>query len=596
MLGQRLVTHQTGPEGLPISIVYVEAGSSIERELYLSLLVDRGRERIVVMASAAGGMDIEEVAAKTPEKILTVYVHPAAGLQAYQARQLAFGLELKGDQVGQFTKLLQNLYRLFVERDCGLLEVNPLIVNGEGKLHALDAKIGIEENALFRQSRLMEWRDPSQEDEMENRASAHGLNYVSLDGEIACMVNGAGLAMATMDLIKLHGGAPANFLDVGGGATAERVSEAFKLILSNANVEGDPGEHLRRHRPLRPDRRGHHPGGQGGGRQGAGGGAPRGHQRGARPRAAREQRRGHHRGRGPDRRGPQGRRGGRQARRITAHLPREEDSMSILVDRNSKVICQGFTGRQGSFHSEQCIEYGTQMVGGVTPGRGGEKHLGLPVFDTVHDAVAEAGADVSMIYVPAPYAADAILEAGRRRHQARGVHHRGHPGARHGQGQGRAQGLRLPPDRPELPRHHHAGRGEDRHHARLHPQARQGRHRVALRHAHLRGGLPDDPNGLGQSTCVGIGGDPVRGMNFIDCLELFEQDEQTEGVLMVGEIGGSDEEAAAEYIAAHMTKPVVAYIAGVTAPPGKRMGHAGAIVSGGKGTATRSSARSRAPA
>jgi len=236
MFGQQLVTHQTGPEGLPINIVYVEAGSSIERELYLSLLVDRGRERIVVMASAAGGMDIEEVAEKTPEQILTVAVHPAAGLQPYQARQIAFGLELKGDQVKEFTKLLLNLYRLFVERDCGLLEVNPLIVNGEGHLHALDAKIGIEENALFRQSRLMEWRDPSQEDEMENRASAHGLNYVSLDGQIACMVNGAGLAMATMDLIKLHGGAPANFLDVGGGATAERVSEAFKLILSNKNV------------------------------------------------------------------------------------------------------------------------------------------------------------------------------------------------------------------------------------------------------------------------------------------------------------------------------------------------------------------------
>jgi succinyl-CoA synthetase beta subunit len=237
MFGQQLVTHQTGPEGLPINIVYVEAGSAIQRELYLSLLVDRSRERIVVMASAAGGMDIEEVAAKTPEKIVTVAVHPAAGLQPYQARQVAFALELSGDQIGQFTKLLLNLYRLFVERDCGLLEVNPLIVNGEGKLHALDAKIGIEENALFRQSRLMEWRDPSQEDEMENRASAHGLNYVSLDGEIACMVNGAGLAMATMDLIKLHGGAPANFLDVGGGATAERVAEAFKLILSNENVK-----------------------------------------------------------------------------------------------------------------------------------------------------------------------------------------------------------------------------------------------------------------------------------------------------------------------------------------------------------------------
>ena len=237
MLGTRLVTHQTGPEGLPVNIVYVESGSTIQRELYLSLLVDRASERIVVMASAAGGMDIEHVAATTPEQILTVAVNPAAGLQAYQARNLGFGLGLNGDQVKQFTRLLISLYKLFVERDAALVEVNPLVVNGEGKLHALDAKINIEDNALFRQSRMMEWRDPSQEDEMENRASAHGLNYVSLDGQIACMVNGAGLAMATMDLIKLHGGEPANFLDVGGGATAERVAEAFKLILSNANVK-----------------------------------------------------------------------------------------------------------------------------------------------------------------------------------------------------------------------------------------------------------------------------------------------------------------------------------------------------------------------
>jgi succinyl-CoA synthetase beta subunit len=237
MLGTQLVTHQTGPAGLPVNIVYVEAGSSIERELYLSLLVDRSRERVVIMASAAGGMDIEQVAAKTPEKILTAAVNPAAGLQPYQARHMGFGLGLSADQVKQFTKLLGSLYRLFVERDASLVEVNPLIVNGDGDLHALDAKINIEANALFRQSKLMEWRDPSQEDEMENRASAHDLNYVALDGDIACMVNGAGLAMATMDLIKLHGGEPANFLDVGGGATAERVAEAFKLILSNENVK-----------------------------------------------------------------------------------------------------------------------------------------------------------------------------------------------------------------------------------------------------------------------------------------------------------------------------------------------------------------------
>ncbi len=237
MLGSTLVTPQTGAEGLPVNAVIVEAGSGIARELYLSLVVDRGQERVVFMASAAGGMDIEEVAAETPEKIFTVAVHPAAGLQPYQARRLAFGLGLEGDQIKQFVKIVQALYQLFIERDASLVEINPLIVTNDGDVVALDAKINIEDNALFRQPKLREWRDPSQEDEMENRASAHDLNYVSLDGDIACMVNGAGLAMATMDLIKLHGGEPANFLDVGGGATAERVAEAFKLILSNKNVK-----------------------------------------------------------------------------------------------------------------------------------------------------------------------------------------------------------------------------------------------------------------------------------------------------------------------------------------------------------------------
>jgi len=237
MLGKRLSTHQTGPEGLPINAVIVESGSDIKRELYLSLLVDRSRERVVFMASAAGGMDIEHVAATTPEKIFTVAVDPAAGLMPYQSRLLGFGLGLEGDQLKQFGKITQGLYRLFLERDASLVEINPLIVTGEGNVVALDAKINIEANALYRQPRLVEWRDASQEDPKENEAHEHGLNYVSLDGNIACMVNGAGLAMATMDLIKLHGGDPANFLDVGGGATAERVANAFKLILSNPKVQ-----------------------------------------------------------------------------------------------------------------------------------------------------------------------------------------------------------------------------------------------------------------------------------------------------------------------------------------------------------------------
>ena len=237
LLGTRLVTHQSGPEGLPIDTVYVEEGSAIERELYLSLLVDRDSERVVIMASAAGGMDIEAVAADTPEQIFTAALHPAAGLADFQARRIGFGLGLNSDQQRQLGAILTKLVKLFYECDASLVEINPLIVNGAGNVIALDAKINVEDNALFRQASLDALRDEAQEDDKEREARAHDLNYVSLDGNIACMVNGAGLAMATMDLIKLHGGEPANFLDVGGGATAERVTEAFKIILANDNVE-----------------------------------------------------------------------------------------------------------------------------------------------------------------------------------------------------------------------------------------------------------------------------------------------------------------------------------------------------------------------
>jgi succinyl-CoA synthetase beta subunit len=236
MLGRRLVTQQTGPEGLPVSRVYVESGSDIAREIYLSLTLNRERGRIALIASASGGMDIEEVAHKTPEKILSVTVHPAAGLQAHQAREIAFGLGLTGTQIAEFTSLAAALFRVYLEKDLSLVEVNPLIVTKAGALVALDAKINVDPNALFRHPELAQLRDPDQEDPMERRASEYDLNYVSLDGDIACMVNGAGLAMATMDLIKLHGGQPANFLDVGGGATAERVTAAFELILSNPRV------------------------------------------------------------------------------------------------------------------------------------------------------------------------------------------------------------------------------------------------------------------------------------------------------------------------------------------------------------------------
>ncbi len=237
LIGQRLVTKQTDAHGLPIGKVYVESGSDIDREIYLSLTLNREKGRIAVVASAAGGMDIEEVAAHEPEKILTATINPAVGLESYQARDLGFGLKLSPEQMGEFGKILKALYELYIDNDAALVEVNPLIVTKAGKLVALDAKIGIDPNALFRHKDLQALRDESQEDAMEARAAQHDLNYVSLDGDIACMVNGAGLAMATMDVIKLHGGKPANFLDVGGGATAERVTAAFELILSNPKVK-----------------------------------------------------------------------------------------------------------------------------------------------------------------------------------------------------------------------------------------------------------------------------------------------------------------------------------------------------------------------
>ncbi|OOZ39407.1 succinate--CoA ligase subunit beta [Solemya pervernicosa gill symbiont] len=236
MLGSGLATHQTHGRELPINKLIVEQTLPIDRELYLGALVERGSERIVFMASVAGGMDIEEVAANEPKKILTVYADPAAGLQPYQCRKLAFGLGLEGKQIGALTKIMMNLYRLFVEKDLSLVEINPLIVSGESLL-ALDAKLNVDDTALYRRPDIMELRDTTQEDDKECEAAKHDLNYITLDGNIGCMVNGAGLAMATMDLIKLHGGEPANFLDVGGGTTAERVAEAFKLIVSDSKVQ-----------------------------------------------------------------------------------------------------------------------------------------------------------------------------------------------------------------------------------------------------------------------------------------------------------------------------------------------------------------------
>jgi len=238
MLGQTLVTKQTGPDGKEVKRIYIEEGCDIARELYLSLLVDRETSRIVIVASTEGGMDIETVAEETPEKIAQVAIDPVTGIMPFHTRQIAFGLGLEGSQIKSAAKFLTAMYKAFLELDASMVEINPLVVTGSGDVIALDAKMNFDDNALYRQPDVEALRDEDEEDPMELEASKHELNYIKLDGAIGCMVNGAGLAMATMDIVKLHGSAPANFLDVGGGATKERVTAAFKIILSDPNVEG----------------------------------------------------------------------------------------------------------------------------------------------------------------------------------------------------------------------------------------------------------------------------------------------------------------------------------------------------------------------
>jgi len=237
LAGTNLVTFQTDEKGQPVSKIYVEACTDIERELYLGAVIDRSTRRVTFMASTEGGVEIEKVAEETPEKILRATIDPMTGASLYQGRDIAFQLGLKGKQVNQFASVFMKLAKLFDECDIALIEINPLVVTSDGDIHCLDAKLSIDSNALYRQKSIGEMRDHSQEDERENQASEFNLNYVALEGNIGCMVNGAGLAMGTMDLVKLHGGQPANFLDVGGGATKEAVSEAFKIILSDEGVK-----------------------------------------------------------------------------------------------------------------------------------------------------------------------------------------------------------------------------------------------------------------------------------------------------------------------------------------------------------------------
>ncbi len=581
LLGKRLVTHQTGPEGRVVHRLYVEAAVPIEREIYLGLVLDRKSERIMVVASAQGGMEIEEIAVKSPDTIVRELVEPAVGMTAFQAREVAFGLGLTPAQVSRAVTTLLGAYRAFRDLDATMVEINPLVVTSDGQVLALDCKMTFDDNAMFRRPNVSELRDYAEEDPREAQAAEHGLNYVALDGNIGCIINGAGLAMATMDMIKHAGGAPANFLDVGGGASPERVAAAFRLVLSDPNIDAmlvnifaginrcdwvaqGVVQATRETQAQYPARR-----------------PPRRHQRrGRAPDPEGERASHHHRGyAGGGRRAG----GGRHSCIAQGEGFGRDRTMSILIDEKTPVIFQGFTGDKATFHAKESIAYGTNVVGGVTPGKGGLRHLDRPVFNTVKDAVRETGATASIIFVPAAFCADSIMEAANAGIRLVVTITDGIP----------AQDmmmvkrylLRFPKERrttligPNCAGVISAGKAM----MGIMPGHIYSRGSVGLvtRSGTLGYEAASQMNalGIGQTTSVGIGGDPINGSSFVDMLKLFEEDPETEAVMMIGEIGGPQEAEAALFVKENMSKPVIGYVAGLTAPKGRRMGHAGAIIS-----------------
>jgi len=581
LLGRRLVTHQTGPEGRVVHRLYVEAAVPIERELYLGLVLDRKSERIMIVAHPQGGMEIEEIAKSAPDSILREVVEPAIGMSAFQAREIAYGLGLAPAQVSRAVTTLLGAYRAFRDLDATMVEINPLVVTGDGQVLALDCKMTFDDNAMFRRPNVSELRDYAEEDPREAQAAEHGLNYVGLDGDIGCIINGAGLAMATMDMIKHAGGQPANFLDVGGGASPERVAAAFRLVLSDSKVGAilvnifaginrcdwvaqgvvQAARDIQMRIPLVVRL--------------AGTNVEEGRRivrESGLPIITAETFRSSRQG------------GGRtEDLACPVHRSRKRCLMSILIDERTRVIVQGFTGEKATFHAREMIAYGTNVVGGVTPGKGGARHLDRPVFNTVREAVREVGAEASIIFVPAAFCADSIMEAANA-------------------------GIRLvctitdgiPAQDMMMVKRYLFRFPRERRTTLIGPNCAgiisAGKAMLGIMPGHIysRGSVgvvsrsgtlgyeaaaQMNALGIGQTTSVGIGGDPINGSSFVDMLKLFEEDPETEAVMMIGEIGGPQEAEAALFVKENMSKPVIGYVAGLTAPKGRRMGHAGAIIS-----------------
>ncbi len=517
ILGSTLVTHQTGPKGKQVNRLYIEEGSAIDKEFYLSMLVDRESSRVAIVASTEGGVNIEEVAHDTPEKITTITVDPVTNICPHHVRAISKALNLDADLQKQMSPLLTNLYRAFVDADMSMLEINPLVITKDKKLLCLDAKVSFDSNALFLHPKIAELRDETEEDAKEIEASKFDLNYISLDGSIGCMVNGAGLAMATMDIIKLYGMAPANFLDVGGGATKEKVAAAFKIITSDPNVKGILVNIFGGIMKCDIIAEGVVAAVKEVGPESAAGRSPRRHQ----CRTRQED----HQGIGIERRL------GRRSRRCRPESCRRSEEgrvMSILIDKNTKVICQGFTGKNGTFHSEQAIAYGTKMVGGTSPGKGGTTHLNLPVFDTVAEARAKTGADASVIYVPPAGAADAICEAIEAEIPLIVCITEGIPVSHMVKVKRSLCGSKSRLVGPNCPGVMTAGECK----IGIMPGNifKPGKVGIVSRSGTLtyEAVFQTTAEGLGQTTAVGIGGDPVKGTEFIEMLELFLGDPKTE--------------------------------------------------------------------
>ena len=557
--------------GLRVHEVWIEQASEIEAEYYASIVFDRSAKAPLIMLSTKGGMDIEQVAEAGPGRDRDPARRPAARLSRTSTGGGSRSRPASTPtSCGRSAALLAKLYEAFVREDAMLIEVNPLIVTPERDVRALDAKVTLDGNALFRHPENAALRDPSAEDPQEQMAKERGLTYVKLDGDIGVLGNGAGLVMSTLDVVAQAGGRPANFLDAGGGSKADAIVAAVEVILSDEKVravlfnifggitrcdEVAKGliEAFGRVEPevpfvVRLD-----------GTNDEEGRRLLTEARAARPRGLRDDAR--------------GRRARRRARRRHADPP---GTMSILVDRDTRLCVSGITGREGTFHALNNKRYGTQVVSGVTPGKAGQDVDGVPVFNTFRRAVAETGANTAMVFVPARFAADSILEAAEAGIATIITITEGipaHDELRVSSHLGQLDGVRLiGPNCPGVLSPGKANVG-------IIPAAffKEGNVGVVSRSGTLTYQIGNElaQRGFGNSSIVGIGGDPVPGSSFIDVLELFEADPETELIVMAGEIGGSAEEEAAAYIADHVSKPVVAYIAGFTAPPGKTMGHAG---------------------